>query len=158
MDAADRLIRLYTSSVKADFVALIALILGLVALVILSKGLLRHFENTGGGKIGSKAVLFVAVGALLVGIGYYSYQEVLYARDKSAVENREFETVRGKVIEHTGATDSNKPSLYDYTGVVIELENGETMRLKQRSGQLRTQLGKTYEFIYLEHSRLSVAK
>ncbi|MCL2677420.1 MAG: hypothetical protein FWE85_00015 [Clostridiales bacterium] len=157
MAAADHLIYRYDNFAKSDFVMIIILALVLVALVILSREILRHFQKMGATKIGTQIGLFVVMGALAAGVAYFSYQEVLYARDKSAVENRQFETVTGKVIRHTGRVDANSPSLYTYSGVIIEFENGDSLWLKQSSYQLRTKLNETYEFVYLKHSRLAVA-
>jgi hypothetical protein len=151
----DRLVKNFNTGFWTFLIiSIVCVVLGVVFLIIRNKILALPKI-----KPSYKIIYYVFIGALFVGSIACLIFFVPYARDKKAVDNRQFITITGTVtdFDETYYGDFSQPTHSNPT--VRNEETGETVKLKiSHISSTEIQKGETYTFIYFEHTKLGAVK
>jgi hypothetical protein len=147
MEAENALINNFYIGFWLNLAVVIAIIISIVLLIIFKK---KIFMKSNQSAL-SKVIFFSAIGLLFLVNTLFGFKFTLHCLDLKAVQNRNFETITGTVINYDKAT-SYENGTVDYSYPIIKIE-GTDKTIILDAGQ--TELYKTYTFIYLKYTKIA---
>ncbi len=130
--------------------ATMTFLLFIIFLVFIRKNLLRKFRNS---RIGWTSYLGILLFVLAAGV-FSGMNLQLFVRDYRSVQERDFHTVTGTVVDYDRAVsvgDIATTTMY-YDPIVRDSDTGDEIKLDC----IGTNRDQTYTFLYLENTRLAV--
>lgn len=99
-----------------------------------------------------KKILFIAIILVSAFVGIFTlYKSIIFSKDLDLIKSQQFETIKGTVVSYTYVREGNDPTDPIYGNPIFDVGNGNQMVLNVGP----TELGKTYEIIYLPNCKLA---